>query len=665
MKTEKFNLKIFLSFKKSLLLICFLTVSILMSAQKTDILYSSFLGINKSIHLELSDSAGNLNIINQVYNQCDKIYFHIKSAGTSSWNFSSKDLDGKIKELKLIQNGKIVSVSKVIPLGTGSEFIAVVIGFPKSEVDITKSFTIKNKDNESQSMLIPEKLWSNYPVYTELISKARTSVVNQNYTDAFKQLTGLWSKSNFSPYLTQFSFYKTTKDSLNIIADQVLVKNTAKLKKEIELFNTNVSEPGYSTLTSKFDELQKEINLIDTFYNNSAPYFESTVKAAEISAFKQLIAKEKTSTSDLFQKKMLSIFEDRNYQDYQFSTYTEMLFKLLTTVDKIAYISGIDSIPLIQMKNYKALAKELVEMGWEKNFMLVCQLINKNIRDKKNIFNEAALANYTKNTPQEPQPYSILCKAFNSLTSKDKTTFCDLVSQSLTKITDKELLSNLDLLISLMNSKNQSSNEAFWTLLNTGYNAQINGSLQEAKANYEKAEKIFNNSEILYYLLASVNLKLGDRFSAEIFFKRVNSMNQKFISSKIYQIEFLMEDKDYESALAAVNEALIVNPIWYYYFKKAQLLTVTAKYEEAKQIVLTNCITMNSLNYEQYLLLGDIYFALSDTKTARESYMKAGSIKPNNLDYKKKMELLLVKKAEVPAKPVDVSVKPISPINTK
>ena len=74
---------------------------------------------------------------------------------------------------------------------------------------------------------------------------------------------------------------------------------------------------------------------------------------------------------------------------------------------------------------------------------------------------------------------------------------------------------------------------------------------------------------------------------------------------------------------------------------------------------------MNSLNYEQYLLLGDIYFALSDTKTARENYMKAGSIKPNNLDYKKKMELLLVKKAEVPAKPVDASAKPISPISTK
>ena len=126
-----------------------------------------------------------------------------------------------------------------------------------------------------------------------------------------------------------------------------------------------------------------------------------------------------------------------------------------------------------------------------------------------------------------------------------------------------------------------------------------------------------------------------------------------------------MEDKDYESALTAVNEALTVNPIWYYYFKKAQLLTVTGKFEEAKQIVQTNCIAINSLNYEQYLLLGDIYFALSDTKTARENYMKAGSIKPNNLDYKKKMELLVVKKTETSAKPADTPAKQIPATNSK
>ncbi len=665
MKTEKFILKIFLLFKKSLLSLCFLTIPLLLSGQKSDILYSNFLGMTKTIQVELSDSAGNLNIINQVFNQYDKIYFHIKSSGGSTWNFNSKDLEGKIKELKLVQNTKSISISKVIPLGAGSEYIAVVIGFLKSEVDITKPFTIRNKDYESQSLLIPEKLWLNYPVYTDLISKSKNAVVNQNYPEAFRLLTRLWSKSNFSPYLSVFSFYKSTKDSLNSIADQVLAKNTLMLKKEVDAFSANISESGFTSLNNKFVELQKCINSIDSFYVDSAPYFEPTVKATEVSSFKQLIAKEKTNASDLYQKKMLSILEDRNYQDYQFSIYTEMLFKLLTTVDKIAYVSGIDSIPISQMKNYKVLGKELLEMGWEKNFISLCQVINKNIKDKKSLFNETALANYTKNIIQEPQPYSILCKAFNSLTNKDKTTFCDLVNQSLGKITDKELLSNLDLLISLMNSKNQNSNEAFWTLLNTGYNAQINGSLQDAKANYEKAEKIFNNSEILYYLLASVNLKLGDRFSAEIYFKRVNSMNQKFISSKIYQIEFLMEDKDYESALAAVNEALTVNPIWYYYFKKAQLLTVTGKFEEAKQIVQTNCIAINSLNYEQYLLLGDIYFALSDTKTARENYMKAGSIKPNNLDYKKKMELLVVKKTETSAKPADTPAKQIPATNSK
>jgi cytochrome c-type biogenesis protein CcmH/NrfG len=71
--------------------------------------------------------------------------------------------------------------------------------------------------------------------------------------------------------------------------------------------------------------------------------------------------------------------------------------------------------------------------------------------------------------------------------------------------------------------------------------------------------------------------------------------------------------------------------------------------EEAKQTVIGKCIEINPLNYDQFLLLGDVYAAQNDIKQARENYLKAGNIRPNSPEYKKKMELLMTRKTETPA----------------
>jgi tetratricopeptide (TPR) repeat protein len=183
-------------------------------------------------------------------------------------------------------------------------------------------------------------------------------------------------------------------------------------------------------------------------------------------------------------------------------------------------------------------------------------------------------------------------------------------------------------------------NEEFWLVVQKGYDAQVNGAYQEAKKYYDKAEKLSVSNEVLFFLSGENSYKLNDRFSSEIYFNRALAINPKFINPKLFRIEFLTEDKDYETALQLVNEALDANPIWYFYLKKAILLQLQAKNEEAKSILLSNCIPMNSFNYEQYIILGDIYLALNDVKNARESFMIAGNLNPNDKQYKKRMELL-------------------------
>jgi tetratricopeptide (TPR) repeat protein len=367
-------------------------------------------------------------------------------------------------------------------------------------------------------------------------------------------------------------------------------------------------------------------------------------KAAAIQNVKLMIKTEGQKAEEFFQKKTLSIFEDKNYQDYQYKIYSEVLSKLITSVDKITSISSFDSIPITQLKKYPNLIKEMNDMGWTQNFANICMLLNKNVKTNGFLFNESALSNYNRNKSTETQPYSYLFKAFNALIKKDKVLFVELINQCMSTITDKELLSNLDLYVSLVNNASN-SNAAFWELVQSGYSDQNSGSLQEAKSSYEKAEKLVNTNEVLYFLLASVNLKLGDRYGAEIYFKRANTINSRFILPKLFQIDNMIDDKDYETALLNANEAIAINPIWYFYFRKANLLFLTGKFDESRMILLNNCVTINPLDYDQYLLLGDVYSSLSDVKNARESYMKAGNIRPNDIAYKRKMELLKLNQA--------------------
>ena len=456
----------------------------------------------------------------------------------------------------------------------------------------------------------------------------------------------MWNKDSL---LTKFSFYRSAKDSLIDFSDKIISLSHRRFTKQLENFKLNITDQNLNQLFVLKDSIFESLIYVDTFLNSIKNEVDAVSKAINIETQRQFILKNLEKSKLMFRKKKMAIFEEKNYSDYQLKLFTEALSKIITSVNKIKQIASFDSINADHLKNFPLLNKELTEMGWSNDFQSVCKLLNENITKNQYIFNDTVINNFSQNKLNEPQPYYALFTAFNALVKKDKRLFVELVNQCMYAISDKDLLSSLDLYIALVNSESL-SNDGYWELIQKGYNSQTSGSLQEAKLSYEKAEKLSNTGEILFFLIAETNLKLGDRYSAEIYFKRANLMNPKFILPKLYQIEFLIEDKDYETALTLVNEALLNNPIWYFYYKKAVLLGLTGKFNDAKSLLLNNCLPLNPLNYEQYIFLGDVHNALSDTKSAREYYMKAGNIKPNDSAYKNKMESLKQNQETKPTK---------------
>lgn len=622
-------------------------------AQKTSLLFSKSMlnKTGKTIEIELTDSMGNSQINADFFNKSDLIFFKVKPIPGQNWNFSKSDAEKKLALLKLVQDKNVLSAKRLKNTLEKDAIKEVIITYNKSSINVLKPFLFRFDESDSEPITIPETLWPNYKAYTDIINKSKMLFSENDIIGSFRNITKLWS---IDPYFSKFSFYQTSLGSLNEIVERNLSQSNESMQKCIANFQKNATEKNLDQLFSQKDTLLIYLNEIQSFLKTTHEGIDPSnfIKATE--SLKLKISKDVTEANQLFKKSMLSIFEKKNYEDYKFKLYTELLARLLISVDKIKPINDLDNLYITKIKKFPSLKSELIDMGWHDDFLVICRLLNDNIHERSYLFNDTVIGNYSINKAGESQPYYDLFKAYNTLIKKEKEQYITQIKQCLITLTDREILSDLDLSISLANMDSV-VNETFWDVVQKGYEAQTIGAFQEAKKYYDKAEKLSISNDVLFFLMGENSYKLNDRYSSEIYFNRALAINPKFIMPKLFRIEFLIDDKDYETALGLVNEALDTNPIWYFYLKKAMLLQLLGKNEDAKLILVNNCIALNSLNYDQYIVLGDIYLALNDVKSARENFMIAGNIKPNDKQYKKRMELL----KQIPEKSVETG-SPVS-----
>lgn len=589
----------------------------------------------KIILIELTDSLGNSPINADVFNKSDLIYFTIKPIPGQDWNFSKNEAEKKITELKLIQDKNILSIIRLKNTFEKDNIKEVNITYNKSSINVLKPFLFRFDEADSEPIIIPEALWPNYNEYTDIILGSKKLLVGNNNIGSFRNITKLWNiDSNFS----KFSFYQKSLESFNETVKKILSQSNENLANGITAFQKSATKKNIDRLFTIKDSLSNNLNEIQSFLQISHEGIDPVNFSKDIESLKLKISKEVTDANQLFKEAILGIFEHKNYDDYQYKLYTDLLARLLLSIDKIKPINNLDNLYISKINKFPLIKGELDEMGWQEDFAYICQLLNDNIHDKTFLFNDSAISNYDHNKANETQPYCAIFKAYNELIKNDKKQFLTQIYQCLTTVTDRGILSDLDLTISLA-KMDSVENEAFWEIVQKGYDAYLNNAFQEAKKHYDKAEKLSTN-EVLFFLIGENNFKLNDKYSSEIYFNRALEINPKFIMPILVRIEFLIDEKNYETAITLIDKSLEINPVWYFYFKKAILLQLMEKNEEAKSIILNNCIPLNSLNYDEYIILGDLYMALNDVKSARESFMIAGNINPNNSQYKNRMDLL-------------------------
>ncbi|MDP3645256.1 MAG: hypothetical protein Q8S54_18980 [Bacteroidota bacterium] len=607
-------------------------------AQKTSLLFSKNLlnKTGKSISIELTDSLGKTPVDAVFFNKSDLIFFRVKPIEGQDWNFSKNDSEKKVAEIKMIQDKIVLPAKRLKNLQEKEDIKEIIVSYNKAAINVFATLRFQFEELYSEPVSIPEMLWPNYKKYVDILEKSQYLLAGNDAIGTFRTVAKLWTIDlNFS----KFSFYQSSIETFNKTIEKNIAESGDEFQKSLAIFQKNSNEKNLINLVQLKDTLLKNHNEILKFLNKPHEGIEVGNFIRSFESLNQKMLSDVSNAGVLFKMAMLSIFQKKSYEDYKYKLYNELLARLLLSVDKIMPLSSLENIYISKLKKYPLLKNELTDMGWSDDFAIICRLLNDNIHDQLYLFNDTIISHFEKNKASEPQPFYSIYHAFNKLINKEKALFINQIEQCITTVTDRDLLSGMDLSIALA-TMDSIGNGEFWAIVQKGYETQQNGAFQEAKKYYDKAEKLSISNEVLFFLMGENSFRLNDRYSSEIYFSRALAINPKFILPKLFRIEFLTEDKDYETAVNLVNEAINTNPIWYFYLKKAILFQLQGKNEEAKTILLNNCITLNSHNYDQYIVLGDIYLSLSDVKNARESFMIAGNINPNDKQYKKRMELL-------------------------
>ncbi|MDP8242197.1 MAG: tetratricopeptide repeat protein, partial [Candidatus Celaenobacter antarcticus] len=426
-----------------------------------------------------------------------------------------------------------------------------------------------------------------------------------------------------------------------------LLKNDVKITintKQSE-FNILKLELMRSLSKENLDKLSAILKETATAQDSFLIYFNH-VQTNESNTLKDKLFQLVTESGALLQKytgefklQKLSVFENGHYSDNRFAFYIDLLSRMLCYTDSIHTIDSLYQINTNSIDFFPVQRDRLALLEWLDDFLAGINLLNIIIERGHYVLNDSAMINLESQLTTEKQPYYEIIGAFNALGLNDIDGFEQKISDSFLKCTDEQLLELLEIqYLSYLATQNGISSTVI-EAINKGLMYEKEGNLVEAEQQYKKASMLASNYAPPQFYLGRIYHQKDEKYTAEIYFDRASTISPSYISPMKYTIDFLIEDENYEQALEQVNIALESNPIWFFYYLKANALFHLERYTEAGD-ALNQAINLNGFDFDQYILLGDIYKGQGNLERARDAYENAGKIDPTNKIFTERMASL-------------------------
>ena len=620
--------------KLLLVIVFFLTFAINLFSQSVELKYRErTIGSDLSIQIYFSDESGNEyaspdSIAKSVY-----FYFCFKPIG--EWTFSQKNINGYVDPIILKQNDSTINYLSRNPIREGKSITKFVLSYKKNDLDYLGDFNFENKLENTELMNISEEYWPIFNQYKPVFTQGRETFELQEYLMAFQILKNFLMDD---PRAKELSFYDTA-DSL------ILEAINNYIKKNDNKFNEITTELEESLEDNKIDKLEMLSLELSAAQKNFNPYFDFKSDSSLTVKQKcdQLVENLNSGVSEYnraYRDMKLSIFDQGNYIDYKFELFVDLLAHMTLDIELIYKIDGYNGIDLALIDKYTIKKQLLEELDWLTEFTDAVKLINEDIQTKNYIFGPTTMDNLKKQMQFEKQPYYNIFIAFNALANDDMDMFVRSIREAYKTVSNEDLLYAFELwYVSYLATKNNIPEKVLVTLAEV-LRYESEGKYEESIKQCKIAVRLSSGFSPPLFFLGRIYHKKEEGFIAERYFDQALEILPDYMAPRLYKIRSLINLEDYSSALIEVDSALTNLPYWYFYFTKAQVLVHLKQYEEARDIILEKCLPLNKYHFDSFILLGDICISIKDGDCAKDYYLQAGDIDPENPTYSVKMNEL-------------------------
>lgn len=633
-------------------------------AQTTTLVYKVKGKKNFAAEINFTKASGATKVSPQDFFKQKNIYFTLTASASSKGYFKESDIEKILSKVSLLQNEKaVVQIgSPRSLLNIDSRIDRIVIAFSKSDFTIYKNFAFSVNGLFSDKINIDEKYYETYESSKALFDRAMLSYEAKQYIESYKALFVLYVESLKNSEIKAMSFYGKALETIDKGVDSFI----ANAESHIEALNQSFVNEGSEKTLNDFKE---SVQGIQTYSLEFKDYFESDLNGVRsiglrFEDFKNKTEKQLKDNIQLFKEKRMELLEKNNYLNYQFTSYIDLLARLLIDVDSLFII---DKLTPIDLNKVDAFIEEysVLYLEQKQEFKILIGLINNNI-SQGYVLNEKVIFNLEENKEYQKQPYFEIFSALNSV-EKDKEAFDDYLNDALVYCTDELLLGDIELWqLSSMLTKDRIGKQTL-SQINDGMQLLEKKRWKQAEDKFNMLKRQVNGFAPIWYYLGELKYNMGELFSAEVQFNRALSIHREYIAPQKFKLDIFETEGNYTQLLSTAEEAISAFDIWIFRYYKAKALLYLRKYNLAIDELLTYCIAKNQWNTSQYFLLGDAYFESKMYDEAKAAYIMTQEIDPFNSDSKQfdsRMRLVNQKENSLPI-PKPLSKPNPKPIPTK
>ncbi|MEA2104919.1 MAG: hypothetical protein U9P79_09820 [Candidatus Cloacimonadota bacterium] len=587
----------------------------------------------KSVKIFFSTHGGESSVPPKSVEDSQFLYFTYEPSG--DWEFKEDDTKEGLYSIAITQKLASISPSSIVPHLNMEKISFVVAAFPKKSMEIFTTFRFTNQLGSSANISIPEKYWTGYLEYKKFYEDGATYLDEKKYLLAFNELKHFITDSEL---IKHFTSYQVAKPLLKKSVDSY----TNNFKSDFEFMQLEIKK-NQTTNTAQITQVDSILTGLKIGLQTFEPYFDAQDESKIKDDLLLLITKVQTALDNL-KEKYMEQFSFEDYNSYKFNLFIDLTARLICHTDKIINIEKMDSLNLqilnenSEDKYFSEKAMELNELGWTKDFQLFVYLINNNIQNSQMVFSQNIMDNLGSLQDKEKQPYYDLFTGFNNLFQKKYPSFDENIKLAIRKCTDVNFLSDLGtLLISLKISQSNISEEIL-SSFNRGLELEKKRDLGKAQHIFDIITKKTNSFAPPYFYLGKIYYLNGQYATSDILFNKSLKIDPEYIAPWRYKIKLYLDNKNFGTAQTEINKALEDNKIWYFYYLKSLILFFLDEYDQAEDVALNKCLTLNQYSFDLRILLGDIYREKGDLDSAENQFKIAGEIDMQNVKFNDKLQ---------------------------